>query len=52
MFESALFQWIGSIIAGGGIGAAITYLVIVYSGLVDAVPLPHQEGSCCHQHGH
>jgi predicted RNase H-like nuclease (RuvC/YqgF family) len=25
MFESALFQWIGSIIAGGGIGAAITY---------------------------
>ena len=26
MFESALFQWIGSIIAGGGIGAAITYL--------------------------
>lgn len=27
MFESALFQWIGSIIAGGGIGAAITYLV-------------------------
>lgn len=27
MFESALFQWLGSIIAGGGIGAAITYLV-------------------------
>ena len=26
MFESALFQWIGSIVAGGGIGAAITYL--------------------------
>ena len=25
MFESALFQWIGSIIASGGIGAAITY---------------------------
>ena len=25
MFESALFQWIGSIIAGGGIGAMITY---------------------------
>ena len=26
MFESALFQWISSIIAGGGIGAVITYL--------------------------
>ena len=25
MFESALFQWIGSIIAGGGLGAMITY---------------------------
>jgi archaellum component FlaC len=25
MFDNALFQWIGSIIAGGGIGAAITY---------------------------
>lgn len=25
MFENALFQWIGSIIAGGGIGAMITY---------------------------
>jgi len=26
MFESTLFQWIGSIIAGGGIGAALTYI--------------------------
>ena len=25
MFEGALFQWIGSIIAGGGLGAMITY---------------------------
>ena len=25
MFESALFQWIGSVVAGGGIGAIITY---------------------------
>ena len=25
MFESAIFQWIGSIIAGGGLGAVITY---------------------------
>lgn len=25
MFKNALFQWIGSIIAGGGIGAMITY---------------------------
>ena len=25
MFDSALFQWIGSIIAGGGLGAALTY---------------------------
>lgn len=25
MFDNALIQWIGSIIAGGGIGAAITY---------------------------
>jgi archaellum component FlaC len=27
MFESALFQWIGSLIAGGGIGAAIMFFV-------------------------
>lgn len=27
MFDSALFQWIGSLIAGGGLGAAIMYLV-------------------------
>lgn len=27
MFDSGLFQWIGSIIAGGGLGAAIMYLV-------------------------
>lgn len=26
MFEGALFQWVGSIIASGGIGAVITYL--------------------------
>lgn len=26
MFESALFQWVSTIIASGGIGAAITYL--------------------------
>ena len=26
MFESALFQWIGTIVASGGIGAAVTYL--------------------------
>ena len=26
MFESALFQWIGSLIAGGGLGAVITYI--------------------------
>lgn len=26
MFESALFQWIGTIIASGGVGAAITYI--------------------------
>lgn len=26
MFESALFQWISTIVASGGIGAAITYL--------------------------
>lgn len=25
MFESGLFQWIGSLIAGGGLGAMITY---------------------------
>ena len=25
MFEGALFQWIGSVVAGGGIGAVITY---------------------------
>jgi hypothetical protein len=25
MLEGALFQWIGSIIAGGGLGAMITY---------------------------
>lgn len=27
MFESALFQWLGTIIASGGVGAAITYFV-------------------------
>lgn len=27
MFESTLFQWIGSLIAGGGIGAAIMFFV-------------------------
>lgn len=26
MFENALFQWISTIVASGGIGAAITYL--------------------------
>lgn len=26
MFDNALFQWIGTIIASGGIGAAITYI--------------------------
>lgn len=27
MFDNALFQWIGSLVAGGGLGAAIMYLV-------------------------
>jgi hypoxanthine phosphoribosyltransferase len=27
MFEGTLFQWIGSLIAGGGLGAAVMYLV-------------------------
>ena len=27
MFDSALFQWIGSLIAGGGLGAAIMFFV-------------------------
>lgn len=26
MFDSALFQWIASLVAGGGLGAVITYL--------------------------
>lgn len=26
MFDNALFQWIGTIIASGGVGAAITYI--------------------------
>ena len=26
MFESVLFQWISTIVASGGVGAAITYL--------------------------
>lgn len=26
MFENALFQWIGTIVASGGVGAGITYL--------------------------
>lgn len=26
MFESALFQWIGTVVASGGVGAAITYI--------------------------
>lgn len=31
MFDSALFQWIGSLIAGGGIGAAIMFFVNIKS---------------------
>ena len=31
MFESALFQWIGTIVASGGVGAAITYLTTLKS---------------------
>ena len=31
MFESALFQWIGTVVASGGIGAAITYLTTLQS---------------------
>ena len=31
MFESALFQWIGTIVASGGIGAAVTYLTTLRS---------------------
>lgn len=27
MFDNALFQWIGSLVASGGLGAAIMYLV-------------------------
>lgn len=27
MFDSALFQWIGSLIAGGGLGAAIMFFI-------------------------
>ena len=31
MFENALFQWIGTMVASGGIGAAITYLTTLKS---------------------
>ena len=31
MFENALFQWISTIVASGGIGAAITYLTTLKS---------------------
>lgn len=37
MFESALFQWIGSVIAGGGIGAIITYFATFRSNKRKAV---------------
>ena len=37
MFESALFQWIGSVIAGGGIGAVITYFATFRSNKRKAV---------------
>ena len=37
MFESALFQWIGSVIAGGGIGAVITYFATFKSNKRKAV---------------
>ncbi len=45
MFESALFQWIGSIIAGGGIGAAITYLFTFKSNkrMAEADASTHEE---------
>lgn len=37
MFESALFQWIGTIVASGGVGAAITYLTTLKSNKRKAV---------------
>ena len=45
MFESALFQWIGSIIAGGGIGAAITYIFTFKSNkrMAEADASTHEE---------
>lgn len=45
MFESALFQWIGSIIAGGGLGAIITYFATFRSNKRKAVAdaVQHEE---------
>lgn len=36
MFENALFQWISTIVASGGIGAAITYLATFKSNKIKA----------------
>ena len=37
MFEGALFEWIGTIVASGGVGAAITYFINLRSNKRKAV---------------
>ena len=45
MFEGALFQWLGSIIAGGGLGAMITYFATFKSNKrkANASAVQHEE---------
>lgn len=43
MLEGALFQWILSVVAGGGIGAAITYLATFKSNKRKAVAEADQQ---------
>lgn len=49
MFESALFQWIGTIIASGGIGAAITYVATFKSNKRKAAAEAKKSEEIAHQ---
>ena len=49
MFESALFQWIGTIIASGGIGAAITYIATFKSNKRKADAEANKQEEIAHQ---
>lgn len=49
MLENALFQWISTIVASGGIGAAITYLTTLKSNKRMAVAEAVKQEECAEQ---